>query len=75
MDSQYEADFDEFVVASWPSPFRMSFLLMGDYQLAEDVLRSHRQRQGPRPPRRSDTSRPLRRSEESMSVVTACRAG
>jgi RNA polymerase sigma-70 factor (sigma-E family) len=40
MGSQYEADFDEFVVASWPSLFRMSFLLMGDYQLAEDVLQS-----------------------------------
>lgn len=40
MSRRYEDDFDEFVVASWPSLFRASFLLMGDYHLAEDLLQS-----------------------------------
>ncbi|MEJ7742635.1 MAG: SigE family RNA polymerase sigma factor [Nocardioidaceae bacterium] len=40
MRGRDDLDFDEFVVASWPSLFRASVLLMGDYHLAEDVLQS-----------------------------------
>lgn len=40
MSRRDDLDFDGFVVASWPSLFRASFLLMGDYQLAEDALQS-----------------------------------
>lgn len=35
-----DAEFDEFVLAAWPSLFRASYLLMGDFHLAEDVLQS-----------------------------------
>ncbi len=40
MSQVSDADFDEFVNASWPSLFRTSFLLMGDHQLAEGLLQT-----------------------------------
>jgi len=40
VDRRRDADFDEFVQASWSSLFRASYLLMGDHQLAEDLLQT-----------------------------------
>ena len=35
-----DADFDQFMNATWASLFRTAYLLTGDYQLAEDVVQS-----------------------------------
>jgi len=38
--SDSNADFDQFMSATWASLFRTAYLLTGDYQLAEDLLQT-----------------------------------
>ncbi len=38
--TRHDADFTEFVQASWPGLYRTAFLLVGDRQLAEDLAQT-----------------------------------
>lgn len=40
MSKRHDDEFDAFITASWPSLFRSAVLIMGEHQLAEDLLQS-----------------------------------